>query len=233
MESEFINHCYDNNLEGVNDCLSRGVDVNTIEDCHYQMTGLMAACLANNPAIVSKLVQVPGLDINYQDESGQTAAHRASMFGHTECVRILAETGRVDWNKADNLGRSSLYLALDREHSDLVDIIVQQPNIEYDVKTVYGETLAMEAVRLGGMKCVETLAAQERCDCWNVHDRSWNTPIMKALKTDQTEIVKILLRCPRVDPSCRDKEGWSLVFRAIQRNKLGGKMSKCLVHKIS
>jgi len=90
-------------------------------------------------------------------------------------------------------------------------------------------------------RCVETLAALESFDCWNVPfagnlrsnnncncnrcamGRSiskGNTPIMLALRTDKVEILKILLRCPRVDLSLRDKEGWSLVFRAIQTRKI-------------
>ena len=32
MEIEFIQHCENDNLKGVNDCLSHGVDVNTKED---------------------------------------------------------------------------------------------------------------------------------------------------------------------------------------------------------
>ena len=55
---------------------------------------------------------------------------------------------------------------------------------------------------------------------------------MLALKVKETEIVEILIRCPRVDLSCRDKEGWSLVFRAIQRNELGEKMSKYFIEKV-
>ena len=58
----------------------------------------MFACWHGSPAIVSRLVQVPKLDVNFQDENGNTAAHLASLSGHTECVRILAETGRVNWN---------------------------------------------------------------------------------------------------------------------------------------
>ena len=233
MEREFLQHCMVNNLERVNDCLSRGVDVNTQNS--NGLTGLMIACNCRNPAIVSRLVQVPGLDINYQDEDGFTAAHRASERGQTEYVRILAETGRVDWNKADKWGTTPLYWALKEGHSDIVDFIVQQPNIDYNIKTNIGETLGHTAVRGGekeaavswrGGKCLETLAAQERCECWNIPDRSYgDTPIMRALKRGKTEIVEILLRCPRVDLSCRDREGWSLVFRAIQRNKLGEQMS--------
>ena len=48
-----------------------------------------------------------------------------------------------------------------------------------------------------------------------------NSLIILALNSRKTKIVEILLRCSRVDLSCRDKEGWSLVFRAIQKKKLG------------
>ena len=261
LVKQYLDHCQDNNLDGVTDCLARGVDVNTVSEdgrrsgltlaaeknypelleillshpdieintirmylgCHF--TALMFACDCGNPAIVSRLVQVPGLDINYQGEKfGATAVNLASYDGHTECVRILAESGRVDWNKRDKCGYTPLYWALGKGHSDIVDIIVQQPNIDYNVKTEDGETLAQVAVRGGDVKCVETLAAQERCDCWNVPNRDGDTPIMLALKEGKTKIVKILLRCPRVDLNCRDKEGWSLVFRAIQKKKIGDKI---------
>ena len=136
----FLQECKNNNPGFLIDCLSRGVDVNTVSEdgrwsgltiaaqynypelleillSHHhikvnnttkvtlkindttnrenQWTALMVACNAGNPAIVSRLVQVPGLDINYQDESGGTAALWACINGRTECVRILAETGRV------------------------------------------------------------------------------------------------------------------------------------------
>ena len=85
-------------------------------------------------------------------------------------------------------------------------------------------TLGHAAVRGGEVKCVETLDAEERFHCWNVPDGDGDTPIMFAFKEGQTEIAEILFRSSRVDLSCRDEEGWSLVFRAIQRNKVGKKM---------
>ena len=106
---EFIAHCENNNLAGVHDCLSRGVDVNT-KDMFEETTGLMAACKRGNSAIVSSLVQVPGLDINLQDDVECTAAHWASLKGRTECVRILAFTGKVDWNKEIYPGFAPLYI---------------------------------------------------------------------------------------------------------------------------
>merc|ERR1712150_109844 len=122
---------------------------------------------------------------------------------------------------ADSWGQTPLYKAIEMEHSDIVDIIVQQPKIDYNVKTKFGggETLAQIALSRGHARFVETLAAQERCDCWNVPDWRGDTPIMWAFKRKETEILEILLRCPRVDLGCRDREGWSLVFRAIQREE--------------
>ena len=191
-----------------------------------QWTPLMFACVAGNPAIVSRLVQVEGLDINYQDHYGHTASHRAC---HTECVRLLALTGRVDWNIRDNYGYTPLYNALEEGRSDIVDIITQQPNIDYNVKTEGGDTLAQVAVRRGDVKCVETLAGLEKCDCWNVPYNNGDTPVMMALQRCLTEILEILVRCPRVDLTCRDKEGWSLVFTAISSREIGkcSNISKC------
>ena len=82
MESEFLQHCQKGYLEGVNDCLFRGVDVNTkgegmstrIYACRAaKVSAPMVACDYGHPDIVSRLVQVPGLDINYRDEIGDTA----------------------------------------------------------------------------------------------------------------------------------------------------------------
>ena len=222
--SSLIEYCKENNLKGVEDCLSQGEDVNTVDN---KKTGLMIACEAGHPAIVSRLVEVPGVDIMFPNMFGETAAHYASFLGHYDCLKILADTGRVDWNRRDCLGRTPLFFALIMGHPDCVEIIVQQPDIDYSVKTEGGNTLAHAAVRRGSTECVRILAAQERCDCWNVPDCLWgDTPIMRALKRGKTEIVEILVRCPRVDLNCRDSVGWSLVFRAIQKNKLGKKRLK-------
>ena len=47
-----------------------------------------------------------------------------------------------------------------------------------------------------------------------------------ALKESKMDILQILLKCPRVNLSCRDAEGWSLVFRAIAMNRILTKMGQ-------
>ena len=76
---------------------------------------------------------------------------------------------------------------------------------------------------------METLAAQERCDCWNIQNSDGDTPISVAVAWSKTEMVQILLRCPRVDLSHR--EGLSLVFKAIERNEAGEKITTIIYDK--
>ena len=67
----FIQDCKNNNLKVLKKCLSRGVDVNTTQESDgKQVSALMVACEAGNSAIVSRLVEVPGLDINYETAEG-------------------------------------------------------------------------------------------------------------------------------------------------------------------
>ena len=220
FQDEFVTHYLNNNLNGVIDCLSRGVNVEAVTEA------LMFSCQFGHSAMVSRLVQVPGLNINIQNEDGLTSAHLATLHCHTECVKILSNTQKVNWNKRDMNGGTPLYLALEKGHFDIVGIIVQEPNINFNVRNEDGETLAQTAVWNGDVKCVEILAAQESFDCWNVPDSEGDTPIMWALKWRKSAIVEILLRCPRVDLNYRDEEGWSLIFRAIQNRQLGKKMLK-------
>ena len=79
-------------------------------------------------------------------------------------------------------GLDPLYQALYRGHSDIVEIIVKNPGVDFSVKTKEGETLAQHAVKEGVARSVEILAEQEKFDCWNVADEEGDTMVMRALK---------------------------------------------------
>ena len=214
--------------------LSRpNIDVNLTSShlCHrsgniYQWTPLMFACFWGNTDIVARLAKVPRLNLKYGDNYGDTAAHKACEKGHTECVRILAGAGagRVDWNKGNRRGQTPLFLAVDGRHADIVKIIVKQPNINYYFMYDNGQSLVEVAINRGDLKCLEILASQKNCSGWIVPDKNGDTPLMMALKTNKIEIVKYLITLPRVQRTLaryRDREGWSLVSRAISIKQFG------------
>ena len=86
LENEFIKHCnfWRDNVEGVNDCLSRDVDVNTTNE--YGRTGLMLACKRGNTAIVSRLVQVRLVHLDVEDCSEELLRQQSyvikNQLGH-------------------------------------------------------------------------------------------------------------------------------------------------------
>jgi glycerophosphodiester phosphodiesterase len=52
---------------------------------------VLALATKSNSVTIVKLLVEAGVDINFQDEQGETALHVAARFGHVECARVLIE----------------------------------------------------------------------------------------------------------------------------------------------
>ena len=233
VSQEFLEACRMGKSERASYCLSHGADVNATYQYgptpgwiarKAETSGLMLACQLGYPSVVARLVEEQDLDVNFQeDKYGFTAAYLAVKLGLTECISALARVDTVDWTKADKNGYTPLFWALYREKTKIVNIIVSQSNIDYNVMTNDGYTLsdaatqwtrssfaaiwvnappvAVTPARVGFMKM---LARQKKYNNWNVVNNFGDTPIMKAVKLIQPEIVEILLKCPRVDLDTED-----------------------------
>ena len=80
-------------------------------------TALMVACYRDKADIVSRLLQIPGLDTDYQDpDYGLSAVHVAVLPENLSpnCLRLLAETAGVDVNRKDRMGETPLVLLQER-----------------------------------------------------------------------------------------------------------------------
>ena len=161
------------------------------------------------------------VDVNTTDDDGATAAHRAARGGHHEVIRLLAATGQVDWNTVNNFGWTPLHTALFGGDHEMAAIILQQDNLNLSVITPGGYTLAHLAVLTRGVRCVEILAKQENVNCWNIPNKLGDIPITVAVMFGNPDILKILLKCPRVDPNMKDGNDDSAVMKAIKEEEIG------------
>ena len=160
------------------------------------------------------------VDINAVDDYGDSAAHWAASNGHTEVTRILAATGLVDWNKRNNYGWTPLHLALYWGYFEVAGIIMEQSNIDFSLKIrISGWTLAGVAVKMGSTRSVELLAEREDCDSWNIPDNDGDSPLMLAIVRKKKDSLRVLLNCPRVDPSLKDRDGDCPVMKAIKNEE--------------
>ena len=70
LKDQFIQHCLDNNLEDVTDCLSRGVDVNTVSKAGFSSwSGLTIEAKKNYPELLEILLSHPHIEINNTTEN--------------------------------------------------------------------------------------------------------------------------------------------------------------------
>jgi len=79
--------------QGVND--NKGVARRKIS----KSSAVLAIATKHNYFNIVRMLVDAGVDINWQDNTGETALHIASRFGHAECARILLEGS--DDQKAD------------------------------------------------------------------------------------------------------------------------------------
>jgi glycerophosphodiester phosphodiesterase len=87
---------------------------------------LTLATRSNFVDIVKLLVEA-GVDVNYQDEGGETALHMAARYGYVECARALLEGSRTNKAEVDvpekTFAWTPLFIASVDDHLPMVEIL--------------------------------------------------------------------------------------------------------------
>ena len=193
------------------------IDVNLDSQIY---TPLSAACYARNVRAVRRLVQAPGIDLNWQAGDGATAAHMAAT-NSAACVQVLASVPGVDWNKKDHGGETPLFYALSHGDPEAVRTILNTPGVDLQVRDELGNTVAhtcsrrwrsLELVQEGLFRTgrdarrLEVLTEEEEVP-WNEKNNAGDTPLTMALKNNRPDMAKVLLKCQWVDATIADNRG--------------------------
>jgi ankyrin repeat protein len=105
-----------NHLQLVGLLLDRGADPNRA------LALLMATC-KNNYQMVELLV-MKGIDINYQDDAGYTALHRAATENNFEIAELLLANGARANIKTRTQFKTPLHNAADKGHLQMVQLLL-------------------------------------------------------------------------------------------------------------
>lgn len=96
---------------------------------HMSRSGeiLALATKADFVRIVQLLAEA-GVDLDYQDDQGETALHLAARFGHLECARALlrgSNSQKAEVNLAENVfGWTPLFIACVEGHFNIVELLI-------------------------------------------------------------------------------------------------------------
>lgn len=81
---------------------------------------LWAAARYGHEVIVNQLLAAGPIDINWKDNSGQSALIVATDYGHEDVVKHLLATGKVDVATVDHEGNDAMTLAIKNHHDGIV-----------------------------------------------------------------------------------------------------------------
>ncbi|MCJ1394861.1 Glycerophosphocholine phosphodiesterase [Xylographa bjoerkii] len=90
---------------------------------------VLALATKSNFTIIVQLLVDAGIDLNYQDEQGESALHLAARFGHSECAEILLKGShdqKIDLELTENtFGWTALFVACVDGHRKMAELLIQ------------------------------------------------------------------------------------------------------------
>jgi glycerophosphodiester phosphodiesterase len=121
---------------------------------------LALATQSNFVAIVRLLVEA-GVNVNYQDEQGETALHVAARFGHSECAEALingSEDQKTDVDIPEKtFSWTPLFIACVDGHLPVIELLIAA-NADLERPDLSGWTAKEHAALRGHMDIAERLA---------------------------------------------------------------------------
>ncbi|KAI0432681.1 Glycerophosphoryl diester phosphodiesterase family-domain-containing protein [Xylaria sp. FL1042] len=146
-------------------CLLKGENWQGSDHIHRKPVSQSSAVLAmatrsNFVGIVKMLVEA-GVDINWQDGTGETALHIAARFGHTECARILIEGSSEQKANLELTEKSfawnALHISAVDGHLPMAELLVSA-GIDVSKPDSFGWTAKEHAALRGHLGVTELLA---------------------------------------------------------------------------
>ena len=89
---------------------------------------VLALATKSNSVVIVKLLVNAGVDVNYQDEQGETALHVAARFGHQECAKALLEASSHQKAQVDipekTFAWTPLFVSCVDGHLPIVELLI-------------------------------------------------------------------------------------------------------------
>ncbi|KAK4691943.1 glycerophosphodiester phosphodiesterase, partial [Lecanoromycetidae sp. Uapishka_2] len=129
---------------------------------HMSKSGeVLALAVKASFVVIVRLLVEAGVDLDYQDDQGETALHVASRFGHTECASILlegSESQRADTEIGENtFGWTPLFIACVDGRIGIVQLLIAA-KVDLGRSDTDGWTAKEHAALRGHMDIAHALA---------------------------------------------------------------------------
>ncbi|MDR0418363.1 MAG: ankyrin repeat domain-containing protein, partial [Puniceicoccales bacterium] len=133
--------------DGVKALLEAGASPIALDNTNESVLSCAVRRPLSDPTEIDSLIQKAQEVINVPNKSGETPLHVAAREGCTAWIDKLL-VGGADVNARDRGKLTALALALKEKHFDVAERLLQEPDIDVDVKVEDGESVKDHAEKL-------------------------------------------------------------------------------------
>ncbi|KKP29216.1 MAG: hypothetical protein UR12_C0012G0004 [candidate division TM6 bacterium GW2011_GWF2_30_66] len=196
------------------------IDVNAKNK--YEETPLHSAFKKGHIDIFKILLDNPKTNHNVRNYSGDTLLQIALEAGKIDFFKMLLDYLKIDPNLKE-IGRcedSLLHRACEykRGLSDIVKILLGNPNINPNIKNCYENTPLHMAITNNHLDIFKMLLDYSKTDP-NIKNCNGNTPLHIALYNDKIDFFKMLIYNPKTDVTATNEDGDTAEDIAKKLNK--------------
>ncbi|KAH8122467.1 ankyrin repeat-containing domain protein, partial [Trichoderma asperelloides] len=194
---------------------------------------------ANGSDIIKLLLARSDINLNTKDVMGNTPLSIAVLNEDEEIAELLLRTQGIDVNTKNYESDTPLIHAIRNNNTSIIKLILNSDQINVNSENVRGWTPVWHAIHEKNWSLVHLLAkygakinSQDRSGkpllrllknddiIINAQDRFQRTPLLNAVISGPTEVVKLLLNEKNIDPNVEDdeKEG-ALLLAARSGNR--------------
>lgn len=129
-------------------------------------------------------------DLDYKDNNGETALHKAAWRGYQDCVELIL-LGGAHVNAQDAKGRTALYIASKMNQYKICHLLIgHRAHVDTSTSTGFSVSALRVAAREGNVSIVKLLLDHEKIDAASTNGE---TALMQAAGQGHEAVVKLLL----------------------------------------
>lgn len=183
---------------------------------------LRMACLHRHPTLVKLLLERNDIDINRQNQKGNTPLHMTVGFAQEVGTQFSFEYNYVSVefehdSLADGRDNASIYWASKSGQHEVLRLLLERDRINVNVRNMTGATPLQWAVRSGNFAAARLLLKHSETSV-QTEDEDDRTPLHPANLWRPAAVVEVLLKHSAGDVNSKDNCGLTPLHLAVASN---------------
>jgi len=162
---------------------------------------------------LKRLLEIPGINVNLQDNDGQTALMYIASSTNLLAVQLLLAVPGIDVNLQNRFKKTALMKASEKGYIEIVKLLLTVPGITINLQDTNGDTALLNATQNEHIKIVKLLLAVPGIDV-NLQNANGETALIIATYAKYIGIAELLLAFPGTNLNLQDANGRTALMYA-------------------